>query len=354
MPNPLAIGGAVAGLGALSGLLGIGKPSIKRPSPGDIQGLVNQLPGGGQINVPSINVPEINVPGVSEFFAPLSIGTGAFDFSGGGGDFSFNRIGKNPLDSFDNRIGGFFGQIDEMRGRFPMGFSEVRQARQAQVDAARQRGMSSLQERLSNRRVQGSSFARAEQIQGEAEFGKVAAEQQAQSFLEEVAINTQLLQVERQGFDAVIQRAQSDLQEYALALQSAGLSAQVGTARSLADVQAQTAESQLSVQAQTAEAQLSVQAQVAQIESVLNVMQQLNGLSVANENLQQEWLSGIGNLIGTGAGIAGLGGLFGGGGVAGITSGGGGAGITTGLLGGIGLPPAFGNQITNTGNLGAL
>ncbi len=286
--------GGIVGAGLGGAIAGTGKPPTLGPAnSGDIQSLINQLPNQGQIHVP-----EIHVPSVGEFFAPLSIRSPSFQFAGEGGDFTFGRIGEDPRDLFDQRIGGFFGNIDELRGRFKPGFSEVREARANEVLAARQRASSNLTERLSNRRIQGSSFARAEQTQLESEFAKVGAEQQAQSFLEEVAINTQILQVERQGFDAVLQRAQSDLQEFQAALQAAGLSAQVGTARSLAEVGASTQE-----------AALSVQAQGAQIESVLNIMSQLNTLSAANAQIQQDYLGGIGQLIGTGLGISALGGF---------------------------------------------
>lgn len=329
--------GGVIGAGLGGAIAGTGKPpKIGPANPGDIQNLINQLPNQGQIHVP-----EIHVPSVGEFFAPLSIRSPAFQFSGEGGDFSFNRIGDDPRALFDQRIGGHFGQIDNLRGRFAPGFSEVRQARANEVLAARQRASSNLSERLSNRNIQGSSFARAEQTQLESEFAKIGAEQQAQSFLEEVAINTQLLQVERQGFDAVLQRAQSDVQEYALALQSAGLSAQVGTARSLAEADASARE-----------AGLSVQAQAAQIDSVLNLMGQLNGLSQANAQIQQDYLAGIGNLIGTGLGL-GFGGGFGGGRSPTTSSG---AGITTAVpsfpgAGIVSNPFSYTGPITS-GNLG--
>lgn len=155
--------------------------------------------------LPTIRVPDfrtINSPG--------------FSFSQRGGRFSLNRDSA-ALNLFDARAPGFFANIDDLRARFKPGFSEVRAARLGATTAARQRGLSNLRDSLSQRRVQGSSFARAEEIQGENQFAQLEAEQQAQSFLEEVAINSELLKVELQGFNSLLARADQDLRAFATA-----------------------------------------------------------------------------------------------------------------------------------------
>ncbi len=133
-------------------------------------------------------------------------------------------------------------------------------------------------------------------------------------------MNTQLLQVDLQAMNTILNRASADVQEFAAGVQAAGLSAQVGTAHALAETGASTQE-----------AALSVQAQGAQIESVLSLMGQLNSLSAANAQIQQDYLSGIGQLIGTGLGL-GFGGGFGGRGGSTSSGGGGGGGAGTSIV----------------------
>jgi len=263
-----------------------------RAEPATLEQIQEQLSQLPSINAPSFGT-GISVPGQSSFFAPLSLNTPAFNFSGAGGNFNFNRVGANPLAQFDRRSNVFFGAIDDLRSRFRPGFSELRDARLTATTGARQRGLSNLRDSLSNRRIQGSSFARAEQTQAQAEFGKLEAEQQAQSFLEEVAINDALLRTELGGLQTVVQRAVVDIQQFQAALQAVDQSRQAGTARAQLDVQGQIA----SLQADLGLAGLDVQAQMAELDSVVRIINSLNSVGAANVNIQSSG-GGFGELAG--------------------------------------------------------
>lgn len=271
MTDPVTQGIAIAGGGALASRIlgggGGGSAPVARPATSqEIQSQISQLP--------SIDVPSI--------FPSVGLSTPNYNFSGSGGQFSLNRTNPSiALKTFDKRIPKFFGAIDDLRSRFRPGFSEVRDARLGATTAARQRGLSNLRDSLARRRVQGSSFARAEEIQGEREFAQLEAEQQAQSFMEEVAVNAQLLEIETQAFQQLTNRALVDIEELRAAAGLTGTFTQAGIAQ----------------------AGLSVQAQTAQLDAVSGVIRSLNGLSGTNAQLQTELdianAQGLGNFLGT-------------------------------------------------------
>lgn len=260
--------------------MGGGGGGSNQASPEQIQSQIDQLP--------LVN-PEVHVPDVSAFFAPLSLNTPAFSFSGGGGNFTFGRTGDNPLDQFDARIPGFFNTIDDLRSRFRPGFSELREARLGATTAARQRGLSNLRSALANRRIQGSSFARAEQVQAQREFGQLEAEQQAQSFLEEVAANDQLLRTEAAGLQAITERARVDIQEFQAALQAVDQSRLAGTAAA-----------QLGVEGQ----RIAQNAAIANLNAVSGIISSLNAVNAQTAGQSSSFGSIIGGIAGTIVGSA--------------------------------------------------
>ncbi|MGI9491273.1 MAG: hypothetical protein ACR2QF_02485, partial [Geminicoccaceae bacterium] len=83
-------------------------------------------------------------------------------------------------------------------------FSQLRQARLAQVRNARDRSIGNLRDNLRRRRVLGSSFAEDALIRAEREFDEAGAAQEAQSFLEELDATQQLIGFEsNQLFNAL-------------------------------------------------------------------------------------------------------------------------------------------------------
>lgn len=114
------------------------------------------------------------------------------------------RAGTFPQRAFDERFPNILSGIDTLRGTLTPGFSQLRDARLQQVENARSRGIGNLRDSLSRRRVLGSSFGGDAQIRAEAEFAQAASQQEAQSFLEELEANTQLINLEsEQLFNAL-------------------------------------------------------------------------------------------------------------------------------------------------------
>lgn len=91
------------------------------------------------------------------------------------------------------RLSRSLADIDALRAGLTPGFGKVTQARRGAIETARQRAVGDLRDTLARRRVEGSSFGNASIAQAEAEFGKAAAEADAQSYLEELDATTQLI-----------------------------------------------------------------------------------------------------------------------------------------------------------------
>ncbi len=88
------------------------------------------------------------------------------------------------------------GQIGDLRSQVTPGFGRLTQARLGQVERGRTKAIGNLRENLQRRRVLGSSFAGDALSRAEAGFAEQAEQVAAESFLQELDLNQQLLQQE--------------------------------------------------------------------------------------------------------------------------------------------------------------
>lgn len=125
---------------------------------------------------------------------------------------SFANQGQTITDVFRPQFGGIFdtqlGELANIRSQIQPGIGALTEARQARIEDARQRSLGNLRDNLARRRVLGSSFAQDAQQRAEAEFGRQAADADAQSFLEELALTRDVI---NQQFQTGLQSARTDL-----------------------------------------------------------------------------------------------------------------------------------------------
>lgn len=85
-------------------------------------------------------------------------------------------------------------QIADLRSQVTPGFGALTTSRLQQIENSRQQAIGNLSQNLASRRVLGSSFAQDTLARANAEYGQQAADAAAQSFLQELDLNNQLLQ----------------------------------------------------------------------------------------------------------------------------------------------------------------
>jgi hypothetical protein len=248
------------------------------PSAADIQQMLSYLP---TITPPSVSI--------SPIFPSLSVSAPGYSLSSSNGNFSLNRAPSVALSTIDSNLPGYFNTINQLKSQFQAGASADRKARMAAAQAAEQSGLSNLKESLAQRRVLGSSFANAQQTQAQSEYGNMMSQQAAQSWLDELNANNQILQSEAQGFTAANNRALLDLNAFKTA---SGLA---GTVSGQA--------MQAGIDQGTTQATLNEQAQQAQLNATAQVLDSLNNLSAQNAAIQAKLdianSSGAGNFFGT-------------------------------------------------------
>ena len=83
-----------------------------------------------------------------------------------------------------------------LRDRVRPGFGELTRTRIDAIRGAGKRAVGNLREELGKRRVLGSTFASREIASEEARFGQLEEQSRAESFLQEVALTSQLIQQE--------------------------------------------------------------------------------------------------------------------------------------------------------------
>lgn len=83
--------------------------------------------------------------------------------------------------------------LSELRGQVTPGFGRLTTSRLAEIESARARSVGNLRENLQRRRVLGSSFASDALARTEAEFAQQAERVQAESFLQELELSTNLI-----------------------------------------------------------------------------------------------------------------------------------------------------------------
>ena len=146
---------------------------------------LSKLFGGGKKETPQFQPP----PGINA----------------GGLTARFRRGGVNVTSSAERQgfVGGLAatfpeqaGQIGELREQVTPGFGRLTTSRLQQVENARRSSVGNLRENLQRRRVLGSSFAADALTRAEAQFGQQAEQVAAESFLQELDLNQQLVQQE--------------------------------------------------------------------------------------------------------------------------------------------------------------
>ncbi|MBT8459789.1 MAG: hypothetical protein KJN60_08990 [Boseongicola sp.] len=145
---------------------------------------------------------ELFSPDDKEVLRAAQQGAG-LNFQGGGltGANQGNNFVVTPTDSRRqnnvNRQSRFFrntaNEFGNLRGLVEPGFGAITDARVGEIENARRRTIGDLRENLSRRRVLGSSFAGDQLARAEAEFAQKRANAEAQGFLEELEVSTQLL-----------------------------------------------------------------------------------------------------------------------------------------------------------------
>lgn len=109
-------------------------------------------------------------------------------------------------------------QIGGLRERVGPGFENVLQSRLQALETGRRRAIGTISENLSRRRVLGSSFGQAAIAQAEREFAEAEANVRAQTFLEGLDVEQQLITSQNA---AIIDAFQAELNEQNLQFQAA-------------------------------------------------------------------------------------------------------------------------------------
>jgi hypothetical protein len=174
-------------------------------------------------------------------------------FSGGGltGTFGGNSFNVSPSEARLAAVGGLSGafgnQADQLAGLRSMvqpGVSDFRTARLAELENSRRAAIGNLRENLQSRRVLGSSFGQDVLSRAESEFGQQRQKVAAESFLQEMEMNNNLLQ---QEFAARRGQFQAGLDEMNL---EAGLASQLSGKASVLLSRSAALEAQLSMLSQ--------------------------------------------------------------------------------------------------------
>ena len=143
-----------------------------------------------------------------------------------------------------SNIAGIFGrraqEFGRLRDALGPGFQNVLNERLNAIRNARSRAIGSISENLSQRRVLGSSFGQAAIAQAEREFGEAEATARAQTFLERIDVESQLI---TQETGAAIDAFNTELGELdtQLGLAAGSLGPLTSAATSLANTNAQLA-----------------------------------------------------------------------------------------------------------------
>jgi len=159
--------------------------------------------GSGSTNVRTPQVrtsfPSLNAGGLRATASPSGVNVS----SGVRRDSTVNKLFRN-----------FRNQATELRGlrdRVAPGVSDLRASRLAAVGDARTRAIGNLRENLQRRRVLGSSFGQDALTRTEAEFGRESERVEAESFLQELELSTQLLAQETQARTSAFQTRLGEL-----------------------------------------------------------------------------------------------------------------------------------------------
>lgn len=181
-----------------------------------------------------------------EDFKPLGFRGGGLTARTSGNDIT---IGSTPgrrklVGNLQRTFAAQASQIRGLRGQVTPGFGRLTKARLAEVEKGRKRAVGNLSQNLQNRRIFGSSFGQASLAQAEREFAQESERAAAESFLQELELNAQLLQQEFQARRGAFETALGELNlqaELASRLAATATSELGANARLQTQLQAQNA-----------------------------------------------------------------------------------------------------------------
>lgn len=180
-------------------------------------------------------------------FTPTGINAGGLSTSLSGGNINLTPSAERMgfVGNVANTFGNLGGELAALRSRVAPGISELRAARLAEIEDARNRAIGDLRENLARRRIAGSSFGADAITRAEAEFAGARERVAAESTLAELEMTNNLV---NQEFNAARGQFQTFLDE---------LNLQAGIASGLASkgTDAMGANARLLAQLNTLEAQ---------------------------------------------------------------------------------------------------
>lgn len=131
-------------------------------------------------------------------FKPTGINAGGLTSSLSGDNLTITPSAER-LGLVRDLSGAYGANADELAGlraKVTPGFSDLRASRLQEIENARQNAIGNLRENMARRRVLGSSFGNDALARAELEFGQAKEKTAAESFLQELDANNQLLQQE--------------------------------------------------------------------------------------------------------------------------------------------------------------
>ncbi len=151
-----------------------------------------------------------------------------------------SRGRRNLVSNIANIFGRRAQEFGQLRDSLGSGFQNVLAERLNAIRNARSRAIGSISENLSQRRVLGSSFGQAAIAQAEREFAEAEATARAQTFLERIDVESQLI---TQETGAAIDAFNTELGELdtQLGLAAGSLGPLTSAATSIANTNAQLA-----------------------------------------------------------------------------------------------------------------
>lgn len=185
---------------------GIGAAIAGGAASGAVSTIGGKLFGGDRPRVGSAIPREVNLPGLQ--------------LRRSGGGFNFNRTAgvQSTLDEVRQLGARRAGEIRSLAGEVRPGFGRLTEARTEALGANRRRTIGNLREQLQRRRVLGSSFGADTISRAESEFAMQEDQIRAESFLQEIETQNQLL---NQAFEAEASGALTELQQLGLETQVA-------------------------------------------------------------------------------------------------------------------------------------
>lgn len=145
--------------------------------------LLGGLFGGNKSTTPAYTPPGINAGGLS----------------GTAGNITSSADRQNLVTGVADQFGQQADVLGGLRASVAPGVSDLRAARLAEIDNARNASVSNLRDNMARRRVLGSSFGQDALARADLEFGQAREKTQADSFLQELELTNQIANQEFQA-----------------------------------------------------------------------------------------------------------------------------------------------------------